>query len=147
MSGSPINILLADDDTDDCSFFKEALDEVPLQTNLVTVHDGVALMHLLSTAKEYPDVVFLDLNMPRKSGYDCLKEIKQDKTLRQLTIIIYSTFYSRDVADKLKQDGANYFIRKPGEFSVLKKLIHHSLLLISERDEVPDTSKFLLMTE
>ena len=70
-------ILLADDDTDDCIFFKEALDELLLPTKLMTVHDGEQLMHLLANeSTELPDVLFLDLNMPRKNGFECLEEIK-----------------------------------------------------------------------
>ena len=62
-----LNILLADDDTDDCIFFKEALDELLLPTHLITVHDGEQLMQLLTNeTTELPDVLFLDLNMPRK---------------------------------------------------------------------------------
>ena len=73
------NLLLADDDEDDCDFFKEALDELLLPTSLVTVNDGVQLMDFLSEsgAENLPDILFLDLNMPRKNGLECLTEIKQ----------------------------------------------------------------------
>ena len=77
MNSEQLNILLADDDTDDCIFFKKALDELTLPTNLVAVHDGEQLMHLLTNdTNPLPHILYLDLNMPRKNGFECLSEIK-----------------------------------------------------------------------
>jgi CheY-like chemotaxis protein len=68
-----INILLADDDTDDCFFFEKALREISITTQLTSVSDGERLMdHLSKNLGKLPDVLFLDLNMPRKSGFECL---------------------------------------------------------------------------
>jgi CheY-like chemotaxis protein len=68
--------LLADDDTDDCIFFKEALEDLSFTTTLSTANDGVELMHFLKARlSDLPDALFLDLNMPRKAGYECLSEI------------------------------------------------------------------------
>jgi CheY-like chemotaxis protein len=90
MNLKPLNILLADDDLDDCIFFKEAVGELMLSANLKVVHDGEQLMQLLiSETSELPDVLFLDLNMPRKNGFECLTEIKLDPRLKQLPIIIF----------------------------------------------------------
>lgn len=89
---TPLNILLADDDTDDCTFFKEALKEFPLPTHLIAVHDGEQLMKLLTNqTNELPHVLFLNLNMPRKNGFECLREIKFNKKLKQLPVIVFST--------------------------------------------------------
>ena len=64
-------ILLAEDDRDDCLFFKEALEELPVSATLTTVNDGVELMQLLSfPSGELPDILFLDLSMPRKTGFE-----------------------------------------------------------------------------
>lgn len=145
MNSYPINILLADDDADDRFFFKDVLDEIPIPTSLVTVYDGVALMELLFSTKQLPDVLFLDLNMPRKNGFECLTEIKQDGRLKALTVIVYSTSYDEDIVNTLHQSGANYYIRKPAEFPALKKIVHHSLLLVSEkRDLITPQQKFVL---
>lgn len=128
---APLNILLADDDTDDCIFFKEALEDLPLSTNLTAVHDGEQLMQLLTKeTNELPHVLFLDLNMPRKNGFECLSEIKLNKKLKQLPVIIFSTSFDQDVVNLLYKNGAQYFIRKPSEFSQLKKVIQQTLTLI-----------------
>ncbi len=89
-----LNILLADDDLDDCLFFKEALEELPLSTNLTTVHNGDQLMERLALKKtRLPHVLFLDLNMPGKNGFACLKEIRLDDKLQKLPVFIFSSRY------------------------------------------------------
>ena len=94
MNLKQLNILLADDDTDDCIFFENALGELLLSTNLTTVHDGEQLMLLLTkNSTENFDVLFLDLNMPRKNGITCLDEIKHTDKLKSIPVIIFSTSY------------------------------------------------------
>jgi len=101
MNKKQYNLLLADDDEDDCDFFKEALDELHLPTSLVTVNDGVQLMDFLSekSVENLPDILFLDLNMPRKNGLECLREIKQNEAYKNLPVIIFSTSLDRDIVD------------------------------------------------
>ncbi len=142
-----MNILLADDDTDDCIFFKEALDELLLSTHLTVVHDGEQLMQqLLNETNEFPDVLFLDLNMPRKNGFECLSEIKLSKKLNQLPVIIFSTSFEQEVVNQLYQNGAEYFIRKPSEFSQFKKIIQHSLVLIAQENISQPTRENFVIT-
>lgn len=136
MSQTQLDLLLADDDTDDCNFFKEALKELPVATKLRTVNDGAQLMQLLSAKEEIlPDALYLDLNMPRKNGVHCLTEIKQNERLKKLPVIIFSTSFDEEVVDLLYKLGANYYIRKPAEFSNLKKIIWQSLNLISNSNK------------
>jgi CheY-like chemotaxis protein len=123
-------ILLADDDKDDSFLFQEILDELPLSTHLTTVFNGEQLMQLLHETKEQlPDVLFLDLNMPRKNGFDCLLEIKGSEKLKFLSVIIFSTSYEPEVVSLLYENGAHYYIRKPNSYRQLKKLIHQALIL------------------
>lgn len=127
------NLLLADDDEDDCAFFKEALDELSLPASLVVVNDGVQLMdYLTANSSNLPDMLFLDLNMPRKNGHECLKEIKEIEKLHSLPIIIFSTSLDIEIVDLMYKKGATYYIRKPGEFSKLKKVIGNALNVASE---------------
>ncbi len=128
----PLNILLADDDIDDCIFFKQALDELLLPVNFTAVHDGEQLMqHLTNEIDKLPHVLFLDLNMPRKNGFECLSEIKLNEKLKQLPVIMFSTSFEQGVVDQLYLNGAQYFIRKPSEFTQFKKIIHQTINLIS----------------
>lgn len=137
------NLLLADDDADDCDFFKEALEELPVDASLTTVNDGVQLMEFLSANSTHlPDVVFLDLNMPRKTGQECLVEIRSDDQLKNLPVIIFST--SLDMVNALYEKGANYYIRKPAEFSQLKKVILKAITVIAENQSRPSKENFIL---
>lgn len=139
-------LLLADDDMDDCVFFKDALEGLPVAATLITVNDGVKLMNLLTgLADKLPDILFMDLNMPRKTGYECLLEIKMNSHLKHLPVIIFSTSLNSEVVDLLYEKGAHYYIRKPGEFSMLKKVIYKALTMIGkENAKRPAKEKFML---
>ena len=141
-------LLLADDDKDDCLFFKEALEELPVTAELIIVHDGEQLMRLLgerTTDPPPPHVLFLDLNMPRKNGFEVLSELKLDEKLQKLPVIIFSTSFAEDVANQLYKNGAHYYIRKPADFSQLKKLIYQAVMLATEETMIqPAIENFVL---
>lgn len=143
------SILLADDDNDDCLLFKDALEELSVSAALTTVFDGDQLMQLLTKEDALlPDVLFLDLNMPRKNGFQCLEEIKKDAKLNKLPIIIFSTSYEPDIARKLYQDGAMHYIQKPNEFSKLKNVIFDAITVASKRNSTqPSIEGFVLLTD
>ncbi|MBJ7882105.1 response regulator [Gelidibacter salicanalis] len=132
MEKPKLHLLLADDDIDDCDFFKEATDEISDACNLSIVHNGVELMNFLSSENaDLPNLIFLDLNMPRKSGMECLAEIKSSDQLSQIPIIIYSTSLDHTVVSELYQMGALHYIQKPAEFSSIKTVIEKALLLFN----------------
>ncbi|WP_296620002.1 response regulator [Marivirga sp.] len=146
MTENSLNLLLADDDMDDCFLFKEALKGLPISAKLTTVNDGAQLMQLLS-AKEslLPDALFLDLNMPRKTGFECLSEIKAIDKLMNLPVIIFSTSFDIDVVNLLYEKGAYYYICKPGKFDKLKKVIFEAVTLSSQSKLTqPSRDKFIL---
>src|SRR5680860_1272639 len=117
-------ILLADDDMADCRFFREALEALPTSTSEKVVNDGEDLMlPLPTTDAKLPQVLIRDLNMPRRSGFQCLSEIKNNTRLEKIPVVIISTSYDPDVADALYQNGVSYYIRKPIGFSQLQDLI------------------------
>lgn len=140
------NLLLADDDLDDCNFFKEALEELNLTTSIRIVNDGVELMQLLlQNGFLLPDVIFLDINMPQKNGFECLLEIKRNDKLKQIPVIIISTSFDKKAVDQFYEKGAHYYIRKPTEFSQLKLAIQKSLLYISESNTAhPELINFVI---
>lgn len=139
--------MLADDDLDDCLCFKEALEELSVNATLTTVNDGEQLMQWLSQNDEaLPDALYLDLNMPRKNGFECLAEIKQTEKLKSLPVIICSTSsFDSDVVSLLYEQGASYYICKPPAFSNLKKIILKSIQLLSQaNNEQPIKEQFVL---
>lgn len=130
MRPSQLHIMLADDDEDDRLFFKEAFDEVKVDHSITTFVDGVQLMnHLMQPENPLPDIIFLDLNMPRKSGVECLKEIRADKRLKEITVAIYSTSSSEQDIEDTFVSGANVYIRKPNDFTMLKKVLSDVVLI------------------
>jgi len=143
---SPLNVVLADDDNDDCYLFDEVIEEIPLTIDLAIVHDGVELMDLLSNAPEdFPDVLFLDLNMPKKKGVECLTAIRSNSKFSHLPIVIFSTSFNREIANQLYKEGAYYYLRKPSSFSKLKKVIHQVLSKIAQNNHSkPPIEEFVL---
>lgn len=130
MKSESLHIVLADDDEDDRSFFRDAIEEVKVKTVVKIVIDGQQLIEYLSKPDgSLPDVIFLDLNMPRKGGIECLVEIRSNPKFKDILIAIYSTSASDDDIDKTFHKGANIYIRKPNDFEKLKKVLSQVLKL------------------
>ncbi|MEL1252431.1 response regulator [Flavobacterium sp. DGU38] len=130
MQKNALHILLADDDEDDRLFFKDAFEEVKVQTKVEFVFDGLQLMeHLNNPDNKLPDILFLDLNMPKKTGKECLIEIKKTERLKNLIIAIYSTSSSDEDIEDTFVEGANIYIKKPSDFNALKKIINEVITL------------------
>lgn len=124
MRPTPLHIMLADDDEDDRLFFKEAFEEVKIKYDITTFNDGEQLMEYLSVPENpLPDIVFLDLNMPRKSGMECLREIRGNERLKRISVAIYSTSSSEQDIEDTFVAGANVYIKKPNDFNMLKKVL------------------------
>jgi CheY-like chemotaxis protein len=129
---SDLNILLANDDIDDCIFFRQALTELSSLNHLTHLNDGEELMLWLSKhGNDLPDMLFLDLYMPRKNGFECLAEIKRDKKLGNIPVVMFSTSMDTDVVDRLYSGGAQYFIRKPTVYTKFRDVIDQALGLLS----------------
>lgn len=129
-----LKILLADDDYDDCLFFKRAIQELSVTTDLEIVNDGEELMeYLAENSDNLPLVLFLDVNMPRKNGAECLTEIRQNEKFKDLPVIMFSTSNSWDTINMLFKSGAHVYIHKPNDFSQLKQVIHHAIPLAAEK--------------
>jgi CheY-like chemotaxis protein len=93
-------IILAEDDAGDRMLFEEALNEVNAKTELVTAEDGVELMSTLDqTVPPKPHVIFLDLNMPLKNGFECLKEIRDTPKLKEIPVVVFSTTDNPNTVD------------------------------------------------
>jgi CheY-like chemotaxis protein len=119
-----IHILIADDDDDDVELFNEALAELKMHNKLTSFKDGNDLMDYLQNPEiKLPHILFLDLNMPCKTGHECLKEIRANPRFNDVSIAIYSTSSSEKDIENTFVEGANIYIKKPNDFSKVKKII------------------------
>lgn len=134
-------ILLADDDKDDRFFFSKAINQLPHIPELEVVTDGEELMsYLKSRHANLPDVIFLDINMPRKNGIECLNEIKQHEKLKHIPVIIYSTSGYDNIAESLYYKGAHYYLQKCDYFDLVCSIegIVNILKTTSDRPSIKD---------
>ncbi len=119
-----MHIILADDDEDDRLFFTDAFDELKINTKVQTYNDGAALMDYLNDEDSIlPEILFLDLNMPKKNGIECLQEIKSNPKFSNIAVAIYSTSSSEEHIEETFVSGANIYIKKPSDFNMLKKVL------------------------
>ncbi|SCY05374.1 response regulator [Flavobacterium caeni] len=142
------HIFLTDDDDDDCLLFSEALHEISPtdQTRLTITHDGVTLMQTLDgTVPPPPELIFLDLNMPRKNGFECLDEIRCDPKLKNIPVVVFSTSSNHDIIDRTYQQGANYYVCKPQSFQLLKQTLAYVLSLEEDKlEKQPVREQFVI---
>lgn len=144
-----LKIILAEDDYDDRLLFEEAIIELPVSVELITLNNGDELMEWLNdNENKLPDALFLDLNMPRKNGFAALGEIKRNPKLQDLPVIIFSTATNKAMIKQVFKDAAHYYIRKPANFWKLKAMIYKSLTLIASHDiALPGKDSFMLTAD
>lgn len=118
-----MNILLADDDLDDQAMTVEALQKEDGTGSIACVDDGEQLMDYLHRRGQYsdaqltrPELILLDLNMPRKGGYEVLAELKADPDMRTIPIVVLSTSNREQDVARSYELGASSFITKPSSF-------------------------------
>ncbi len=127
-SGRPIEILLAEDSAADVLLAQEALDGAKMRNNLHIVKDGVEAMAFLHREQEYsdvprPDLILLDLNMPRKDGREVLAEIKADESLRMIPVVVLTTSDAQEDVHKSYGLHANCYIKKPVDFEQFANVV------------------------
>ena len=131
MSPDSVVILLADDDPDDRAFTIRALRQNRLANDVRTVEDGEELMDYLNRRGPYadeansprPDVILLDLNMPRKDGREALEEIKRNPSLRKIPVVVLTTSEAEQDILQTYDLGVNAFVTKPVTFEGLVNAI------------------------
>jgi chemotaxis family two-component system response regulator Rcp1 len=128
-NGHAIEILLVEDNPGDVRLTREALKEAKVRNSLSVAGDGIEAMAFLrregthSTAPR-PDIILLDLNLPRKDGRQVLAEIKADPELRRLPVVILTTSKAEEDILKTYDLHANCFITKPVDFDQFVKVVH-----------------------
>lgn len=129
--GSPITILMAEDDADDRLMTKEAFEESRLNNDLRFVCDGVELMDYLYRRGQYsdpansprPGLVLLDLNMPKKDGREALRDIKSDPQLKNIRVVVLTTSKAEEDIFRTYDLGAASYITKPVTFAALADIV------------------------
>jgi two-component system, chemotaxis family, response regulator Rcp1 len=127
----PIEILLVEDNPGDVRLTKEALKEGKVYSNLHTVKDGVEAMEFLRRQGKYagvprPDIILLDLNLPRKDGREVLEEIKSDDALKRIPVVVLTTSKAEEDVVRTYNLHANCYVTKPVDlekFMVVVKTI------------------------
>lgn len=127
-SARPIEILLVEDDDDDVRLTKKAFASDRILNRIHRVEDGVQAMQFLRAEGEFsdavrPDLILLDLNMPRKSGREVLQEIKEDPQLRRIPVVVLTT--SDDERDVLHSydHQANSYVTKPVDLDKFREVL------------------------
>jgi CheY-like chemotaxis protein len=127
----PLGVLLVEDDPGDVVIAREALRAGRLKSRLTVVADGVEAMSYLRREEHYvnverPDLILLDLNLPKKSGHEVLAEVKADPELRKIPVVVLSTSSATEDVDLSYELHANVFVTKPVDFdhftSVVKQI-------------------------
>lgn len=126
-----IHILLVEDNEGDVTLTSEAFENARLQSVLSVVRDGESAMDFLLKRHRYldvkiPDLILLDLNLPRKNGYEVLQFLKADTNLKHIPVIVLSTSSSMNDVNKCYENYANCYITKPMDienfFNVVSKI-------------------------
>lgn len=122
MQGKMIDILLVEDNPGDVRLAQEALKESKVRNKLFIVEDGVEAMMFLRQQGKYkdaprPDLILLDLNLPRKSGREVLTEVKTDENLKRIPVVVLTVSKAEEDIIKCYDHHANCYITKPLDFN------------------------------
>lgn len=118
------DLLLVDDDSDDVSFFRQALQEVDPRIGFHSAKNGLSALELLLPDQTIiPGLIFLDINMPQMNGWQCLAELKNHPSLKQIPVAMYSTSAMKTDVQKALNLGALALYQKPERYEELKDLL------------------------
>lgn len=126
----PVEVLLVEDDPGDVLMTREAFEDHKLRNNLNVVNDGVEALAYLRGEGEYagsprPDLILLDLNLPRRDGRQVLKEVKADENLRRIPIVVLTTSEAEEDVLRSYDLHANAYITKPVDFEQFVSVVRH----------------------
>ncbi|MBI2706991.1 MAG: response regulator [Proteobacteria bacterium] len=137
-----INVLLIEDSAEDQFLFRRAIEEYDLNVNMYCIHDGEEFFNIIKTKANIthipmPDIIFLDLNMPKINGNSLLKSIKQNRELQYIPIIILTGSISRKDVMTAYKNYASGYIRKSFEYETFKENLHIALTYWTEAVILP----------
>jgi CheY-like chemotaxis protein len=129
MKAELITVLLVEDDPGDVLLIREAFAEQKVGNRLEVVSDGVEAMRYVRGEEPYsdraaPDLILLDLNLPRKSGAEVLAEIKADEVLATIPVVVLTTSESEEDVLRAYRHHANAYVTKPVDFDRFRDIVH-----------------------
>ncbi|GEO11306.1 response regulator [Segetibacter aerophilus] len=137
------NVLIAEDDTDDYNFFVEGFEKISTSYCITRARNGLECITYLKTHNN-PEIVFLDLNIPIKSGLECLKFIKDSNAFQHIPVVIYSTSHYIKHIDAAFKGGAHYYIVKPCNADLLVETLNIVLDRLEENLQTPGKAGFVV---
>lgn len=127
-------ILLIDDDADDRTLFSEAIQEIAPDAICVTESEGYkALADLFESSTRLPDVIFLDINMPTISGWECISKIKSHEKTKDIPVVMISTSCHNIDADNATRLGAKCLVKKTGDYHALKRSLTEVIRMLDDK--------------
>jgi CheY-like chemotaxis protein len=126
--------MIVDDDKDDRFFFRSAIRKNNPSFECVEAENGVEALQQLRKTEQLPDFIFLDLNMPKMDGRECLKELKKDETLKNIPVIIYSTSEYKLDKEVTKELGADFFLTKLSDIYPLPEELVKAMNKVEEKN-------------
>jgi CheY-like chemotaxis protein len=139
----PIVVLLVEDDPGDVVLIQEAFEHNKVRNRLHVVGDGVEAMQFLRDGGERPDLILLDLNLPRKDGREVLAEVKGDAELRTIPVVVLTTSAAEEDILRSYNTHANAYVTKPVDFTQFMDVIHqidHFFVSVVAHATMPDTT-------
>lgn len=125
--GRLLQVLVVEDSLSDVRLMREALRDTQFPVQLTVAHDGVEALDLLETSKAglatLPDLILLDLNLPKKNGREVLMEIKNDALLKKIPVLVMTSSTDEDEISEVYNLKANCYIRKPSELHEYQKVV------------------------
>jgi CheY-like chemotaxis protein len=129
-------LFMIDDDQDDREIFKEAISHCNPQLEVIFAQDGLEALQLLATGTTHPDIIFLDYNMPRMNGLECLKQLKADSKTKNIPTIMYTTSGDREQEKVVLLLGADYYMQKTTSFMHLCDELGRLIKMIDEKIQI-----------
>ena len=120
-------LLLVDDDIEDLENLTDIILEISPTIKISVAQNGNEMIRLLESEADLPDFIFLDLNMPIKTGFECLTEIRSNEKWKAIKIVILTTSSQREQINEVYKMGADLYIRKPNSYNAFKEILSKCL--------------------
>lgn len=129
-------LFIVDDDEDDINLFVEAVNEIDCTMQCFQARNGLDALERLNALDLLPEIIFLDLNMPKMNGFEVLERLKSMERYKEIPVVIYSTSRDADEKQKAIEMGASDYLVKPDSFTQLCIGLSRTIRIVSDPDEL-----------